>query len=193
MANMNLRKIRKITIVFAILLFMFIVIVFFLTLMNRTTIIEHYSIPYSSTIASAKDSADLLSYDDYVFLNEKIDFFYSPDRRGYSEYEEDGVIKTRPSNGELFRTLYTNGFEPIESMFIDDSEIGFSFVRDRVYPKDYDYRTYKIHAEYGVCFIYDDYIDNLPEIKKNFLSSVEIVYLEKIYDNMYIYVAKRNF
>ena len=191
---MNLRKIHKITIVFAIFLFMFLVIVFFLIFrINQSIDIEPYGIPYSSAIAGAKDSANLLSYDDYIFLNEKIEYFYSPDKRGYSEYEEDGIVKTRPSNGELFRTLYTNGFEPIESMFIDDSEIGFSFVKDRVYPEDYDYRTRKIHAEYGVCFIYDEYIDNLPEIKKNFLNSVEILYLEKIYGNMYIYAAKRNF
>lgn len=193
--RMNLFKRHKV-IVLAIISasILIIIIIFTLCIMKKNLIIEEpYDVDYDSTLANAKESADLLSHDDYVCLNENIGFWFCQNERGISEVEKDGLVIKRPTNGELFSVLYANGFEPIESMYIDDNEIGLSFVKGRVYPADYDYRTYKFHVEYGVCFIFDNYINNLPDIEKNFLYSVDIGYLECIQGNMYIYIAKRNY
>jgi len=192
---MNLLKRNKIVVLVIILVFVFVILFIFCLMWmwkNRVTK-EPYGVPYDSILSDAKESADLLSYEDYVYMNESIIFWYCQNERGILEVEKDGLVIKRPTNKELFSVLYENGFEPIESMYIDDNEIGLSFVKGRIYPADYDFRTHKFHVEYGVCFIFDNYINNLPDIKKDFLNSVNINYLEYIYGNIYIYIAERKY
>ena len=64
--------------------------------------------------------------------------------------QKDGEVIERPPNRELFSTLYFNGFEQISSMYIDDTEIGLSFIKGRTYPDDYDHRGNKYHLEYVI-------------------------------------------
>lgn len=156
-------------------------------------IIEPYEIDYENTLASAQEAVDLLSTQDYIDLNENIDLFFCKNKPYDMSPQKDGEVIERPPNRELFSTLYYNGFEQISSMYIDDTEIGLSFVKGRTYPEDYDYRGNKYHLEYGICFLYDDYTENRPDIKKDFRNSVKITYLENIYDNIYLYMAERDY
>lgn len=192
---MNLIKKGKLKwlILLIIILIIALYIIFAVIILNRSIIVEPYGVDYKQTLSDAKEAINLLSLQDYIELNENIDLFYCKNKPYDMNPKKDGDPIERPLNQDLFSTLYFKGFEQIESMYIDDTEFGLSFVKDRAYPKDYSNRVYKYHLEYGICFIYDKYIDNLPDTERFYLSSTKIIYLENVYDNIYLYIAERNY
>ena len=83
------------------------------------------------------------------------------------------------------------GFKnPPMSMIIYENEVGVKYIRDIIEP-DTD-NPYHEKAEYGICYIYDDdpykFVD--ADIFRAYVPyfTENINYLEKVYDDLYIYV-----
>lgn len=95
-------------------------------------------------------------------------------------------------NGEMaYIDLHRRGFrEPPMSMIIYEDEVGVKYIRDIIEP-DTD-NPYHEKAEYGICYIYDDdpykFVD--ADIFRALVPyyTANINYLEKVYDDLYIYV-----
>ncbi|MDE6600443.1 MAG: hypothetical protein K2K34_10245 [Oscillospiraceae bacterium] len=93
--------------------------------------------------------------------------------------------------------LYDCGFHnaPMSMIIYEDEagveyEVGVKYIRNIIEP-DTD-SPYHEKAEYGICYIYDDDPNKFVD-DNNFFASVpyfaqNINYLEKVYDDLYIYV-----
>ncbi len=108
-----------------------------------------------------------------------------------SEYLGTLNSNLKVENGKMAAIdLRKCGFQVPMSMIISGDEVGIKYIRDIIEP-DTDNPYYE-KAEYGICYIYDDdpykFVDSekfqasVPYYAKN------INYLEKIYDDLYIYV-----
>lgn len=103
---------------------------------------------------------------------------------------------TNPNlNGESVRMvaidLYDCGFHNVPmSMIIYEDEVGVKYIRDIIEP-DTD-NPYHEKAEYGICYFYDDDPYKFVDADKIYASvpyfAQNINYLEKVYDDLYIYV-----
>lgn len=108
-----------------------------------------------------------------------------------SEYLGTLNSNLKVENGKMAAIdLRKCGFQVPMSMIISGDEVGIKYIRDIIEP-DTD-NPYHEKAEYGICYIYDDdpykFVDadifraSVPYFAQN------INYLEKVYDDLYIYV-----
>lgn len=156
---------------------------------------EPYSVSYDEAVRCARDAASQLSDNDYVYLDEILNVYFQ-NKPSEEVYEKYGQPHNRDGNGVLFGKIYDKGFENIESMNFHGEEIGLSFAYGNLYPYDYEDKEYdKWHIEYGVCFFFDEYAEDIPvsEGGTNYSSSsMEITFSEKLYGNLYSYAAVKS-
>ncbi len=108
-----------------------------------------------------------------------------------SKYLGNSNTNLKVENGKMAEIdLHRCGFQVPMSMIISGEEVGVKYVRNILEP-DTD-NPYHEKAEYGICYIYgndpykfadpDTIYASVPYFAKN------INYLEKVYDDLYIYV-----
>ncbi len=169
-------KNHKFFILILFLLALLISIIILILKSETRNVCRGTTVDKDAAIASAEESASLLSETEYECIDEI--------GRRYGTYCEN-------INCTYQKNLYKFGFDPPDFMEVNNEVIGISFVYEEMFPEDYKYNRF--HVDCGVCYIYDEYIDNIPRPEVGVYHDVDIVYARQIEGNIYCYVGTRFF